>query len=334
MSEHEDMDNLTIGNIAASMSNKRNNQQRSPNSLTESPVGKLSKAERVDPILVIAGASPFDLSDRIALNNGIMSDSESELKFTMLDKNGNLLIFPKTKEDAKKIMLCESLLSARKKIDLSTNEKKKNDDRPKIVIFGLQYSEALKYFEDLKSQGVIELIDLAKKNSFNFSAPNIVKAVMDNAETADELVNFGEVFIGKSGFRVEHDAPKTKMNTTSNKNSLNHNYYTNQPQFNRNNQPATKDSNNANINSSNDDLLEKISKTFNDTIANLKIDLVKEIKGNVKSVVAKNNEQLANAITEVINMSRKLKTNEILKPDTTLKIVNSHCKFDNNETEY
>jgi len=53
-----------------------------------------------------------------------MLDSESELKFTMLDKNGNLLIFPKTKEDAQKIMLCGSLLSSRKKIDLSTNEKK------------------------------------------------------------------------------------------------------------------------------------------------------------------------------------------------------------------
>ena len=67
-----------------------------------------------------------------------MSDSSCDLKFTMLDKNGNLLIFPKTKEDAHKIMLCDSLLNRRKKIDLSTNEKRKNDDRPKLVIFGLQ----------------------------------------------------------------------------------------------------------------------------------------------------------------------------------------------------
>jgi len=91
---------------------------------------------------------------------------------------------------------------------------------------------------------------------------------MDNAEIAEELVNFGEVFIGKNGFRVEHDASKFKMNTTSNKNFLNHDYYSNYSQFNRNTQPTPKDSNNTNTNSSNDDLLEKISITFNENLFN------------------------------------------------------------------
>ena len=53
MSDQEDMENITIENIASSMSNKRNNQQRSPNSFTESPINKSAKPER-DPILVIA----------------------------------------------------------------------------------------------------------------------------------------------------------------------------------------------------------------------------------------------------------------------------------------
>jgi hypothetical protein len=245
----------------------------------------------------------------------------------MLDKNRNLLIFPKTKEDAHKIMICDSLLNRRKKIDLSTNEKRKNDDRPKLVIFGLQYSEALKYFEDLKSNGVIELIDLAKKNSFNFSTPNIVKVVIDNEKLADELVDSGEIFIGKCGFRVERDVPKQKINTVSKKFSLNHNYTSNHQQIIRNNQPAPSDSNNTN--SSNNHLLDQISKLFEFKIDNLKTDLVKELKGSAKKVVAKNNEYLASAITEIVNVSRKLNINEDLRVDTTLKIINTHCKLDN-----
>ncbi len=325
MSDQEDMENLTIGNIASSMSNKRNNQQRSPNSLTESPINKAAKSERIDPILVIAGDMPFDLSDRIALNNGIMSESSCDLKFTMLDKNRNLLIFPKTKEDAHKIMICDSLLNRRKKIDLSTNEKRMNDDRPKLVIFGLKYSEALKYFDELKSNGVIELIELAKKNSFNLSSPNIVKVVIDNAKLADELVDSGEIFIGKCGFRVMRDVSKLKMNTVSKKFSLNNNYTSNHQQIIRNNQPAPSDSNNTN--SSNNHLLDQISKLFEVKIDNL----VKELKGSAKKVVAKNNEHLASAITEIVNVSRKLSINEDLRVETTLKIINTHCKLDNDD---
>ena len=55
----------------------------------------------------------FDLSDRIVFNSDIISHTNAEIKFSMLDKNSNLLIFSKTKQDVQKLMECDDLPNSR-----------------------------------------------------------------------------------------------------------------------------------------------------------------------------------------------------------------------------
>ena len=73
------------------------------------------------------------------------------------------------------------------------------------------------------------------------------------------------------------------------------------------------------------------SSKLNDSIANVKTELLEELKSNslqTKEQISKNNANLAIAITEIVNKSRKLKSNEILKAEEVLSVIDKCCKID------
>ena len=111
----------TIASLSNNSKNKRSlDNDESINSSKLTPQrNKQNKLEKIDPIRVLAGNEPFDLSDRISFESEIISETNAEIKFIMLDKNKNLLIFPCSNEDANQIMVCDGLLNSRKKINLS-----------------------------------------------------------------------------------------------------------------------------------------------------------------------------------------------------------------------
>ena len=58
---------------------------------------KIRKNQNVDPILIFSSASNknlFDRSDFIKFDEKIQNISNAQVKFTKIDKNGNLLVFP------------------------------------------------------------------------------------------------------------------------------------------------------------------------------------------------------------------------------------------------
>jgi len=294
---------------------------------------KLARINKIDPIVIYSGTKNFDLSERIEIENDIYTQTGAEINFIMLDKYKNLLIFPMSKEDAQKIMICETLLDSRKKVDLSlNNEKRIVDSRPKLVIFGLTYDEALKYESNLKSQGIVEIINLQKKEYF--SVPKIIKVVLDSQETADELEEEGEILILRSKFRIEKDRKNNKQQANNNSTVFGQNMASTASKNNNRQENVGQQADDKKFEQLFDKLNSVITATsskLNDSIAAVKTELLVELKNNslqTKEQISKNNANLAIAITEIVNKSRKLKTNELLKAEEVLSVIDKCCKID------
>jgi uncharacterized protein YdcH (DUF465 family) len=283
--------------------------------------------------VIYAGINNFDLSKRIEIENEIYTETGAEINFIMLDKYKNLLIFPMSKEDAQKIMNCETFLDSRKKVDLSlNNEKRLVDLRPKLVIFGLTYDEALKYESILNNQGIVEIINLQKKE--NFSVPKIIKVVLDSQETANDLEEEGEIHILRSKFRVEKDRKSNKQQTNNNSTVFGQNMASTASKSNNRQDHVVQQADDKKFDQLFDKLNSVITATsskLNDSIANVKTELLEELKNNslqTKEQISKNNANLAIAITEIVNKSRKLKPNEVLKAEEVLGVIDKCCKID------
>jgi hypothetical protein len=204
-------DNNSLEIAAVKLENLISNKQSKKRSCT-SPLNekdsKKDKMSKIDPILIINnGSSQFNRSNFIEFDNKITSTTNAGIKFTMLDKKGNLLIFPKTTSDADKIMKCDQLFNGCKKIDLG-----KKDNRPKAVIIGLTYELANLYIDWLKNYGIIEVINLSRTEKVN-----IVKVVFEKTEDCANLVASGSVEIESSSFKVCEDRRKNNSNNKKKK---------------------------------------------------------------------------------------------------------------------
>lgn len=122
-----ELEKPTIDSLSRSSSTKRTT--RSPGDRTSSNhFAKLHKHE-LDPVLIIAGDFPFDRSNFIEFDSEIIEKTISRIKFTMLDRNNNLLIFVESVLDVERIMDCEDLFHGQKKVNLNLKDK-----RPKLII--------------------------------------------------------------------------------------------------------------------------------------------------------------------------------------------------------
>lgn len=187
----------TIGSMSKSSSTKRTN--RSPGDRTSSNHFAKQHKFELDPVLIIAGDSPFDRSNFIEFDSEIMEKTKARIKFTMLDRNNNLLIFVESLLDVERIMDCGDLFPYQKKVNLNLKDK-----RPKLIIKGLNFELANCYINLLSNEGVADIIDLSK----NGYSPNIVKIIMENESYAEELLKKGSIKIKQYNFKVEIDSVK------------------------------------------------------------------------------------------------------------------------------
>ena len=150
-----------------------------------------------------------------------MNKTGAQIKFTMFDKYGNLLIYPLSENDCEKIMNCNELFNGCVKKNLNNK-----DNRPKAVIIGLSYSLAHKYSDELEEYGIVEIINLSKSGSTKEA--NIVKIVFDTEQNANELINVAEIQIRNCKFDVAEERKKfigtntnvPKLNSNVNKPSI------------------------------------------------------------------------------------------------------------------
>ena len=91
-----------------------------------------------------------------------MNKTGANIKFTMFDKYGNLLIYPLSEEDCKKIMNCNELFYGCVKKNLNNK-----DNRPKAVIIGLSYSLADK-LSATDPSAIADLIEVIVEGDFLF----------------------------------------------------------------------------------------------------------------------------------------------------------------------
>ena len=193
---------ITIDSISKSSYTKRPN--RSPDDLNSPSSNHLAKKANhdIDPVLILAGDTPFDRTNFIEFDSKIIELTKADVKFTKLDKNGNLLIFLHSRTDVEKIMNSNSLFAGRKKIDLNLKDK-----RPKLVIKGLKFELAILYAQELKKEGIVDLINLSK----NDYSPNIVKVIMNSEEAAMRLEKIGSIQIKQLKFEVAKELIKNKI---------------------------------------------------------------------------------------------------------------------------
>lgn len=336
---------------------KRNLDNISTMSSPNDMAAKKAYLNKIEPVLIRAGEGfIFDRSDCISFDSKIIEITNAEIKFTKLDKFKNLLIFPKSYEDVEAIMNCEDLFRGLKKIDFN-----RKDNRPKLVIKGLSYSQARTHYHSLEMEGIVELINLSKDDRI----VNIVKVVMENEEAANDLLDKRYLKILQREFLVVKDKPKQKFNQMDMFNSLSG------PSFNpltnssapfqpitansAANDPKTMNAINNNNNMSINELASNIFKLFGDLNKQIdfKLDRIttqnrKELKEEINqikiinnieikkcekktiNIINNNNENMASAITEVINFCA---TNGSITNTQTLQIINHHCKIDSEEAD-
>jgi hypothetical protein len=102
-----------------------NTKKRKPSCSPVLSIGlnKRDKMITLDPILIIIkDKAKIDRSDFIEFNKSIMSITNAEIKFTMMDKNQNLLIYPKNEKDISIIMKCDDLYPGCHKINLNQKD--------------------------------------------------------------------------------------------------------------------------------------------------------------------------------------------------------------------
>ncbi len=126
-------------------------------------------------------------TDKITFDEDLCKDSKAKIKFTKFDKNKNLLIFPKTVEDYKKILTCQKGIFANEKIGFEARSTGFS-----IIVKGMSYEMCKKHESKLKQQGIIEIVDLGNTNH----KPNVCKIIVDNKETyrtlLEEKIKLGE----------------------------------------------------------------------------------------------------------------------------------------------
>ncbi len=258
-----------------------NTKKRKPSCSPVQSIGlnKRDKMITLDPILIIIkDKAKIDRSDFIEFNKSIMSITNAEIKFTMMDKNQNLLIYPKNEKDISIIMKCDDLYPGCHKINL--NQK---DNRPKVVIVGLSHSLASKYFSKLKDHGIIDLIDLSKNHTLN-----IVKVVCNSSSSAEKLLESGEIIIDGSSFKVAKERSRIKISSNNSKNQAN------------NSNESNKQSNKDNIN----DLINKQSTNIDDKLTGFlkKMEKNSIIQENrILEVIKVNNTNLVGSIVKNLN---------------------------------
>ena len=109
------------------------------------------------------------------------------------------------------------IFSGAKKVDFS-----KIDNRPAILIIGMNYQMAIEEYEELQVQGITELKNL--DNAETRKTAQIVKAFMVNETAAKKLTDEGKIFIHKKhSFRIVRDYGKPPQCGQCNKHD--HNKY-------------------------------------------------------------------------------------------------------------
>lgn len=161
--------------------------------------GTYSRKQEQDAAPVIVYGIKHELIDDIKRLEEIIlkSSDNAEITKIKIDKNKNLLIFPKTVEDAKKIETNTGLFPNCKKLNLNLTEYK-----PAIIIRGLNYESACSYYEKLKTKGIIAITNLKNKHEANSIDPKIVKATCDSVETKNRLLK-ENIILGFQQFKTE-----------------------------------------------------------------------------------------------------------------------------------
>ncbi len=261
---------------------------------------KKDKMSKIDPILIINdGSSQFNRSNFIEFDNNITSTTNAGIKFTMLDKKGNLLIFPKSTPDAEKIMKCDQLFSGFKKIDLG-----KKDNRPKAVIIGLTYELANLYIEWLKSYGIIEVINLSRTEKVN-----IVKVVFEKTEDCTKLIKNGIIEIESSTFKVCEDRRKNNGNNKKKKTPKKDNINSEEQDISSESDHETDQKINAKFNANVSDKIDKCVEKKMDSffekleskVANSMINSNLNLETRLLEVMIINNKNIVESVAKHLN---------------------------------
>ena len=319
----------TIGSMREEALNSNKRALNDTNDSNQSPAFqqpfKAYKPTLIDPILILSGIDVFNRSDYIEFDSEISEKTGAEIKFTKLDKNGNLLIFPRSSEGADLILNCKDLFPGLKKIDLNNK-----DTRPKIVIFGLTHQLALKYKSNLTQEGIVELINLTKMGA---PQANIVKAVFEDVEKANSVIKQGFIQIKYNKFKVEKDYPRSKPENKIKQRVANYeNSYNNQMNAANENEIAESRTMNKHINGNSttelsalfSELHSRLDSDKIDSKNNLTIELNKnklELESALNEKMIKNNNCLISAFVDIINATFTTKIDKTKAKNQ----INSKC---------
>jgi hypothetical protein len=316
LSDTESETSVTLESIINNNKKRQRSPDQSPASIPEIKQKK-EKMVKIDPILIIKNKdTKFEKTDWIEFDSDIMNKTGANIKITMFDKYGNLLIYPLSEEDCKKIMNCNELFYGCVKKNLNNK-----DNRPKAVIIGLSYSLADKYLNELQEHGIVEIINLAKPGLLKET--NIVKVVFDTEENADKLINEAQIEIRNCKFDVAEERKKI-IRTNTNVSKLNLNV----------NKPSNESS--ASNSSGIEAILLQLSKDKEELYSRLeKLDVNSKtlekniIKSNltfeqkVNESMQQNNMKLASAIIDIFNS--KLDTKNKIPIESVKAHIQTKC---------
>ena len=202
---------------------------------------------------------------------------------------------------------------------------------------------AMTHREALEKEGIADLINLTK----DVNKPvNIVKVIMTNVESANELLDKGRINLLHLFFQVVQDKPKQKVKNTTevisrfNLAPTGYNSFNSEANLNLNSNTNNNYSNNMSIN----DLANNMTRLFSELNAKLdinlemkseqiRLDLRDEIKKsvitnktNTNKIVKENNGNLATAMTEIFTL---VSSKGSISNHQTLEIVNRCCPIIN-----
>jgi len=311
LSDTESETSVTLESIINNNKKRQRSPNQSPASIPENKQKK-EKMVKIDPILIIKNKdTKFEKTDWIEFDSDIMNKTGANIKFTMFDKYGNLLIYPLSEDDGKKIMNCNELFIGCVKKNLNNKDK-----RPKAVIIGLSHALASKYMNELQEYGIVEIINLSKPGSTKET--NIVKVVFDTEENANELINVAEIEIRNCKFdvakerkkiiRTNTELPKLNVNKSSNESSASNSSVIDAILF-----QLSKDKEELHSR------LDANSKTLEKNI--IKSNLTLEQK--VNESMQQNNMKLASALIEIFNS--KLDTKNKIPIDSVKAHIQTKC---------
>lgn len=173
----------------------RENEYTSPSTNSESAKSRQKISGDPAPLLF------FDLKpDKrnrehiiIQLKQANIYDAVKEFRIT---NNGNLLIYPSTIINKQVILNCSAFLPEATKLDLALE-----DNGPMIIIKGSSFTYLSNHTDELRSYGIIKMFKIVNKSSEK--ELNLVKALVKDISTKDELLKHKHIYINKLRHFVE-----------------------------------------------------------------------------------------------------------------------------------